>query len=178
MTKTHKASGKPQDELLELVDDSGAVVGTELRSQIWEKHLPNFRVVDVFVQNKDGQTFIMKRASDKKIFPNAYECCGEHVHPGESDRAAARRGVYEEMQIDIPEDNFIFLGYTTPALDNAVGYVAVFKVVTDRQPVLGREHGSGQWMTHEEISQLLRKDPRQFRSNVLLHISKFARELF
>lgn len=178
MTNVHKVNPKHKDEMLELVDDAGAVIGTELRSRIWEKHLKNFRVVDVFVQDKDRQTFIMKRASDKKIFPDAYECCGEHVHPGESDRAAARRGVNEEMQIDIPEDDFIFLGYITPALDNAVGYVAVFKVVTDQKPILGREHGGGQWMTHEEILQLLRQDPRQFRSNVLLHISKFARELF
>jgi len=178
MTNVHKTSVHHQDEILELVDDAGGSIGTELRSHVWKKHLKNFRVVDVFVQNKNRQTFIMKRASDKKIFPNAYECCGEHVHPGESDLAAARRGVNEEMQIDIPEDQFVFLGYTTPALDNAVGYVAVFKVVTDKQPTLGREHADGKWMTHEEIMKLLREDPRQFRSNVLLHITKFARELF
>lgn len=166
------------NELLELVDESGGVIGTEPKSRVYSQGMRNFRVVDVFVQNKNRQTFIMKRASDKKIFPDAYECCGEHVHPGESDLAAARRGVNEEMQIDIPEDKFVFLGYTTPTLDNAVGYVAVFKVVTDKQPTLGREHVDGKWMTHEEIMKLLREDPRRFRSNVLLHITKFARELF
>lgn len=165
------------DELIDLVDEEGSIIGQSLRSVVYAKGLKNYRVVDVFVKNPKGEFFICKRAPHKTIAPGKYESCGEHIHPGESDIDAARRGVRKEFGIDTPSLQFQFIGYTTPT-DGISGHSAVFQCVIDKTPKIGAEHVSGEWMTPEDLMKLIREDPTQFRSNVLVHMAKHARQLF
>lgn len=168
---------KKKDELLDLVDDEGNIIGQELRSVVYARGMKNFRVVDIFIKNSQGDFFICKRSSAKAISPGKFESCGEHVNPGETDLQAARRALQEEFGLDIPPLQFEFIGYTTPS-DGASGYSAVFQATIEQQPVLGREHETGDWMSSIEIMTMLRENPRQFRSNILNHFAKHARVLF
>lgn len=164
-------------EVLDLVDANGTIIGQELKSIVHARGIRNYRVVDIFLKNPEGKFFICKRAKKKKIHPGTYESCGEHVLTGESDLAAARRGIKEEFGLDIPSLHFEFVGYTT-FLDGASGHVAVFMVTSDEEPKLSQEHEHGMWVTPEQISSMLRENPLQFRSNILRHFAKHARILF
>ncbi len=57
-------------------------------------------VVHVWVQNKDGDFLITKRAKDKFPFPGCWECTGGSALAGESSLDAALRETLEETGLD------------------------------------------------------------------------------
>lgn len=105
-----------EDELLDVVDITDTVVGTCMRSVENSGKLSNdrrIRVVNIFVLNKDGKVLVPLRSADRRIFPNCYDfSCGEHVMSGESYDAAAKRGLKEELGLDVEPQ---FLAKLTPA---------------------------------------------------------------
>src|SRR3989344_6571789 len=92
---------KMHEEILDIVDDNDNVIGKDSRDSIWKRGLRhNVRVVNIFIFNKDGKILIPKRTMTKKIFPGCYDfSCGEHVFSGETYDEAARRGLFEELNL-------------------------------------------------------------------------------
>lgn len=172
-----KGDQKQKDEMLDLVDVEGLVVGKEWRSKVYANGMKNFRLVYVFLKNLNGKIYIMRRTKEKKIGPNLLDIAGEHTHAGETDVDAARRAIQEEYSLDPERLDISFLGYVPPE-EGAIGYCSVFLAVTDQEPSIGPEHVAGQWMNKEEIMTIFRRSPHEFMSNVQRHFSKFSRELF
>lgn len=165
------------DELLDLVDDQGNIVGQEMRSSVYKKKHKWFRLAEIVVRNGKGEIFIMTRDKVNPMMPGMKETVGEHIHAGESDLASARRAVKEELGIDVPALQFQFLGYTAPT-EGTVGYCSVFLAETSAEPRLNHEHQDGSWMSPEQIMTMMRENPLQFRSNVRVLFAKFARQIF
>lgn len=85
-------------ELVDIVDKIGKVIGTATRSQVYKEGLLH-PAVSIVVINKKGQIFIQRR-SPKKILPLYWDIsASEHVKSGESYRSAATRGLQEELSI-------------------------------------------------------------------------------
>lgn|GEM_PF-3162294 len=168
---------RDDNELLDLIDDQGNIIGQDYRAAIYDRGAKNFRTIELFLRNLKGDIFITRRAAHKRIAPGKYDNCGEHVLPGESDIAAARRGVQEEYGLDLPLQVFQFLGYATPA-EGMWGYASVYVVEADDEPQISCEHEWGKWLSPFDIMHILRKNPRQFRGNVQILLGKHARELF
>lgn len=166
------------DELLDLVDDAGNVIGQEKRSVVHANGMKNFRLVEVVLRNrKTHELFIIRRSHEKQIAPGKFETYAEHVHPGEQDLVAAIRCLQEEAGLDLSADHFSLLGSITEQ-DNAWGHAAVFLAETDENPHIGQDHTEGAWMRPVDIMRMLRENPKQFRSNVRVLFSKFARNVF
>ena len=92
---------KHEDEYLDLVDANDNVIGRELRSVIYKEGVSNFRVVNGFIRNYQGDLWIPIRKSDKRIFPNAFDfSVGEHVESDEPYDDAFKRGMTEELNLD------------------------------------------------------------------------------
>lgn len=85
-------------ETLDIVDQSGEVIGKSARSNVYKEGLLH-PAVNIVVVNKKGKIFIQRRSS-KKFLPLYWDIsASEHVKSGESYKSAAVRGLKEELSI-------------------------------------------------------------------------------
>lgn len=95
------------DEILEIVDEDNNVIGSAPRLECYQKGLLH-RAVNVFVYNSKGEVFLQKRSAEKFGYPLYWDLsCSEHVKPGESFIAAAKRGLMEELGINVEVEEII-----------------------------------------------------------------------
>ncbi len=90
------------DEMLEILDERGRVVGTAPRSKCHGDPALAHRAVHVFVRNERGEILLQKRAPSKRIQPGRWDTSvGGHVCPGEGWKAAAAREIEEELGVSL-----------------------------------------------------------------------------
>lgn len=86
-------------EYVDIVDDSGTVVGKTTRGNAHTKGLLH-PTVNILLFNSDGKVLLQKRSKRKSMFPLHWDVsvC-EHVFSKESSSKAATRGLWEELSI-------------------------------------------------------------------------------
>ena len=57
------------DEYLDLVNIQDEIIGKKSRSIVYAEGLSNFRVVNAFLVNTQGQLWIPRRSLNKRLFP-------------------------------------------------------------------------------------------------------------
>ncbi|HBA85205.1 MAG TPA: NTP pyrophosphohydrolase [Verrucomicrobia bacterium] len=88
------------EELFEIVDESGRVLGTAPRKRCHGDPSLMHQSVHVFVFDRLGRLFLQKRSLSKDIQPGKWDTSvGGHVQPGEKPEAAARREMLEELGV-------------------------------------------------------------------------------
>ncbi|GAA0672385.1 isopentenyl-diphosphate Delta-isomerase [Streptomyces thermospinosisporus] len=100
-TATHTPSnGTTEPILLELVDESGATIGTAEKLAAHQPPGQLHRAFSVFLFDERGRLLLQQRALGKYHSPGVWSntCCG-HPYPGESPFAAAARRTYEELGV-------------------------------------------------------------------------------
>jgi 8-oxo-dGTP pyrophosphatase MutT (NUDIX family) len=97
------------DELVDVVDDDGEIVGTVTRREMRARRLPH-RVVYVLVFDRGGRLFVHRRTTTKDVYPGwADVAVGGVVAAGEAFDAAAAREAAEELGVEVaPEPLFPF----------------------------------------------------------------------
>lgn len=91
---------KEKEELLEIVDSEGKVIGIAPRFEIHGNPSLMHRVVHVLVFNKKGGLLLQKRSMNKDVAPGRWDTSvGGHVDPGEEIADAAMREMKEELGI-------------------------------------------------------------------------------
>jgi len=89
------------DELLDIVNDGDVVTGQEMRSSVHRSGQLH-RGVHIFLVTADGRLLTQKRGRGQDTFPLALDCSvSEHVKAGEDYLEAARRGLKEELGIQV-----------------------------------------------------------------------------
>jgi isopentenyl-diphosphate delta-isomerase len=127
------------EELIVLVDDDGAAIGTLPKPLVHHGETPLHRAFSAYLFDDDGRLLITRRAASKATFPGMWTntVCG-HPGPGEDDAAAiARRGRFE-LGLEVTGLRPALPGYR---------YRAEFRGVVENEicPVyLGRFSGSPQ----------------------------------
>jgi isopentenyldiphosphate isomerase len=92
--------GPMSEELFEIVDDEGRVVGTAPRWRCHGDPSLAHRSVHVFVINPRGDIYLQKRSSAKDVQPGKWDTSvGGHLAPGETYEQAAVRELAEELGI-------------------------------------------------------------------------------
>ena len=87
------------EELFETYDDAGRPMGLMARHRVhtlgaWH------RSAHVFLFDSAGALLVQRRAPDKDLYPDLWDySVGEHLVPGETYLAAARRGLQEELGV-------------------------------------------------------------------------------
>lgn len=72
----------PAQEVFEIYDEHGSLLGTELRGIVHQTGLLH-KAVYCFVFNKQGRLLIQRRSKDKKIGPDQWDLSvAEHLSPG------------------------------------------------------------------------------------------------
>jgi len=88
------------DEILEIVDSEGKILGTAPRSEIHGNPSLIHKVVHVLVFNSDGALLLQKRSMNKDVAPGRWDTSvGGHVSPEEDLMIAAQREMEEELGI-------------------------------------------------------------------------------
>lgn len=93
------------EELLEVLDEDGRVVGVEPRTKVHSLGLPH-RAVHILVRDPSGRLLLQKRANDKETAPGLWDTSvGGHVPAGEPVLLAALREAREELGLTLaPQD--------------------------------------------------------------------------
>jgi isopentenyldiphosphate isomerase len=88
------------EEIFELVDEQGAVIGTAPRSQCHSNPSLLHQAVHVMVFTSGGELVLQRRSPLKDVQPDKWDSSvGGHMQPGETPLAAARREMLEELSI-------------------------------------------------------------------------------
>lgn len=111
-----------EDEILEIVNERGEVLGLAPRRQIHGNPSLMHRVVHVLVFNSRGELLLQKRSLSKDVAPGRWDTSvGGHVNPGESLPEAAVRELHEELGINA-EPRFLYSYVHTNPYETEVVY--------------------------------------------------------
>lgn len=87
------------DEIVDIVDKSGSIIGQSKRKDVYRSGLLH-PAVNIIIVNSSGQLFIQQRAKNKSAYPLYWDISvSEHLKTGEGYYDAAIRGIREELSI-------------------------------------------------------------------------------
>lgn len=146
-------------EVLDLVNDDDQVIGTATRTDICEKKLNNYRVVNAFLLNSRGEIWVPRRSKSCVHFPDAYDfSTGGHVKAGESYEEALRRELWEECRIDLDETECSCVGKFSPKV-GVSSFMKVYRLVSSQEPVFSSEEfSSASYLPLSAFRELLSSD--------------------
>jgi isopentenyldiphosphate isomerase len=117
-------------EPVEVIDDSGAVVGVVPRAVMRRDNLRH-RAVFVAIFDTSGRLLVHQRSAAKDVWPSRWDIAvGGVMAPGESWAAGARRELAEEVGIDRAV-NLEYLGNGSFADDDVDVVGRVYRAVHD-----------------------------------------------
>lgn len=123
------------DELLDIVDQDDKVIGQKLRSEIYAQQLSNFRVVNAFLINENGELWIPRRSASKSIFPLCLDASmGGHVSADETYTQAFKRELMEELNIDANLIAYKHIGNLNPHQHNTSAFMQIYLIHTNDVP--------------------------------------------
>lgn len=123
-----------QEEILDIVSETDQVIGNAPRSVIYEKSL-NFRAINGFIINEQGQLWIPRRHHDKKLWPLHFDASvGGHVSSGETYDQAFVRETQEELGLDVTTLNYKIIARLTPPQDNTSAFMYVYLIKYNEIP--------------------------------------------
>lgn len=97
------------EEIFEVLNTAGQVIGLATRSEVHSDPSLIHRVVHVMVFNKQGNLLLQKRSMNKDIAPGRWDTSvGGHVKPGEVVHEAAVREMTEELGITTSDLQFLY----------------------------------------------------------------------
>lgn len=162
------------EEILDLVDENDVVIGSLSRKEVYTRGLKNFRVVNVFIRNDDGELWIPRRTAAKKLFPLYLDMSAAgHVESGESYEEAFAKEVREEINIDVTAVSHKELGHLSPHIDNVSAFSKVFEIEYNDVPAYNTDDFvEYYWLTPAEILALV-EEGEKMKSDIPKLIKKF-----
>lgn len=171
------------DEILDLVDSNDKVVGTIVRSQIYDYsnlHGHYLRAANCFVLNTSGKLWVPRRLPTKKIAPDALDySAGGHVSSGESYEQSMVRELAEETGLEVSPGDLEFFYQKAPQHDGIPYFTANYLLRTDAVPHCSPDDfTSFQWLTIEELLQLLQNGEKSKADmlEVVIALSAYVRQ--
>jgi geranylgeranyl diphosphate synthase, type I len=100
--RVERAIAARNEDLVELVDEAGRVIGQAARTTVHHRETPRHRAFSVYLTDAADRVLLTRRALSKVTWPGVWSnsCCG-HPRPGETDLAAIQRRVREELGVDV-----------------------------------------------------------------------------
>jgi isopentenyl-diphosphate delta-isomerase type 1 len=142
------------EEIFELVDEQGRVIGTAPRSACHGDPSLVHRAAHVVVMDGAGRLYLQKRSLTKDIQPGRWDTSvGGHLAPGEDFAAGAAREMQEELGLAGPlQPLYRYLWRT----DRETELVETFLHRTREEPRPDRgEIEEGRWFTAGELRALV-----------------------
>ena len=110
------------DEIIDVLTPDGKPTGkTALKSEA-HKNGWFHATVHIWLYTKDNQILLQKRALTKKVFPGLWDISvAGHIAAGEDILTAAKREVFEEIGLEIMENELINIGTRIHQVSHANG---------------------------------------------------------
>jgi isopentenyldiphosphate isomerase len=148
-----------EDELLDLVDNNDQVIGQIWRSataRLSDSGEGYIRAATCLIQNPKGELWIPRRTKDQKIAPLGLDSSmQEHIGSGETYEQAALRGMNEELNLSLDQDDLEFIGKLSPTPD-LYYFVALFRYKTDISPEYNpKDFVGAEWIMPEQLIKRL-----------------------
>jgi isopentenyl-diphosphate delta-isomerase len=143
---------------LDIVDRQDNVIGQKRRSELYAEDSSDFRAVNVFLVNEQGQLWLPRRTASKQLYPMCLDMsCAGHVKSGESYEDALKRELREELNLDLARVPCRLLGHLTPYNDNVSMFMQVYEIQDNRTPEWNRDDFlEGFWLGPQEILERIR----------------------
>ena len=157
------------DELLDIIDQNDKVIGQKLRSQIYNQNLSNFRVVNAFLINDNGELWIPRRSKDKDMFPLCLDTSmGGHVASGETYDEAFRRELMEELNIDANTIAYEHISTFNPHQHNMSAFMQVYLIRTNKSPNFNTDDFIEYlWLAPQKLIKRLEDNSDKAKSDLL-----------
>jgi isopentenyl-diphosphate delta-isomerase len=162
------------EEILDLVDENDVVIGSLSRKEVYTQGLKNFRVVNIFVRNNNGELWIPRRTATKKLFPLYLDMSAAgHVESGESYEEAFAKEVREEIGIDVTAVSCKELGHLSPYSDKVSAFSKIYEITYDDVPTYNPDDFvEYYWLTPARIIELWREGEKM-KSDIPILITKY-----
>ena len=150
-----------RNEIVDLYDAAGHVVGTATRSRMRAENLRHGATA-VIVRDSRGRIFVHRRTPTKDVYPGLLDyCAGGVIQAGESPDDSAAREVFEELGVEGVTLRRFGVGTYD---DDHTSYVAfLYETVFDGPMRLQEEEVSwGDWVDVHELLTRLDREPEQF----------------
>jgi isopentenyl-diphosphate delta-isomerase len=156
------------EEMVVLVDDSGAPIGSAPKLSVHTTDTALHLAFSCHVTNADGDVLITRRALSKKTWPGVWtnSFCG-HPAPDEDIEAAIHRRALQELGMEITEINPILPDFRYRAVDasgiveNEICPVFSAVAVTDPNPAAS-EVCEWQWVSPSKLRAAIDGAPFAF----------------
>jgi isopentenyldiphosphate isomerase len=97
------------EEMLEIINAAGVVVGLKPRSEIHGNPALLHKVIHILVFNDAGELLLQKRSLSKDVAPGKWDTSvGGHFAPGEDPFASARREMEEELGVICEKYEYLY----------------------------------------------------------------------
>lgn len=148
-----------------LVDENDLEIGAMEKMEAHKTGVLH-RAISVFIFNGEGQLLLQLRAAGKYHSPGKWSntCCS-HPRPGETNIAAARRRLNEEMGLDCELVDWCSLHYRAEFNNGLVEHEFdhIFIGVTNRLPILNPlEAAAYQYVRMEDLKYAIVENPERF----------------
>jgi isopentenyl-diphosphate delta-isomerase type 1 len=111
------------EELLEVTDHKGEIIGVLPRSHIHGNPSLIHRVVHVLVFNTKGELLLQKRSMSKDVAPGKWDTSvGGHLNIGEDTLSAAKREMKEELGIIDGKPRYLYTYIHTNSYETELVY--------------------------------------------------------
>lgn len=142
------------DELLDLLSDTGEVVGVLWRSA--SEGVRHKRGVTAFLRNSRGEVFFPRRAVHKTRWPGALDfSVGGLVLAGETFEEGFRRETQEELNLDLQAHPWRLLGEFSPWRTGLRCFTRVYEIQSDATPAFNpQDFSEGVWLASRQVYAL------------------------
>lgn len=145
------------DEIIDLVSKEDEVIGSAKRKVVYSKKLNNFRTINGFLINHDGELWIPVRHRNKSLWPQLFDASvGGHVQSDESYDGTFIREADEELNLNVDKINYRTLGKLTPHNTKVGSFMKIYLIFYNKDPVYNlNDFEGGQWFEPQKLLELL-----------------------
>lgn len=166
-------------ELVVLLDDAGAPIGTADKSVIHDGETPLHLAFSCHVFSRDGRVLVTRRAVSKRTFPGVWtnSFCG-HPGPDETVADAVRRRAGRELGLELAKLELVLPDFRYRATD-AAGIVEneicpVFRAVVDVDPTpASDETDDWAWVSPAALRASVEATPFAFSPWLVLQLAEW-----
>lgn len=163
-------------EKIDIINQQDKVIKTIVRTEEWEKagRPDSHRVIQVIVENSEGQIVIQRRPIDKSFMPNTLDASvGGLVSAGMTYEETAIKEMQEELGITADVE---FIAKRWVERDGILpgNMLATFKALSDG-PYTGGEFDEESLETLEpkELLTMIKESPNSFTPMFILSLEKY-----
>ena len=99
-------------ELLDIVNENNMLTGKQENREVIHKEGLYHREVSIWIMNEKGELLLQRRSPTKKHSPKKWAITGGHVTAGEEPIYVARKEIFEEIGLNVKEEEIEILFIT------------------------------------------------------------------